>query len=169
MAVPGKVLNGAEPPLIPMSAMNKDGDPRMGEEAGLTAADAGHKAAALAELARIVESPSFRGSRRCCRLLEYSVHQVLKGYTPEDLKERTIGIEALQRPPDYDTSEDASVRVTANEVRKRLAQYYQGAGTSANPVIALPPGSYAVTFHWNAPSLPALSPDPEQVDATGKP
>ena len=116
------------------------------------------KAAATAELARVLESPPFRGSRRCCRLLEYSVQQVLKGTAQEGLKERTIGIEALQRPPDYDTSEDAIVRVTANEVRKRLAQYYQAAGNSGNPMIALPPGSYAVTFQWpNEAPAPELS------------
>jgi hypothetical protein len=116
------------------------------------------KAAALGELARVLESPAFRGSRRCCRFLEYSVHQVLKGSAQEGLKERTIGIEALQRPPDYDTGEDAIVRVTANEVRKRLAQYYQGAGSTANPVISLPAGSYAAAFHWHdqpAPVAPA--------------
>ncbi len=121
------------------------------------------KAATLAELARVVESPAFRGSRRCCRFLEYSVHQVLKGCAQEGLKERTIGIEALQRSPDYDTGEDAIVRVTANEVRKRLAQYYQGAGSTANPVISLPPGSYAAVFHWqdqpSIPTAPVLIPE----------
>lgn len=123
------------------------------------------KAAVLAELARIVEHSSFRGSRRCCRFLEYSVQQVLKGSTQEGLKERMIGIEALQRPPDYDTSEDAIVRVTANEVRKRLAQYYQNVPPSGTPVISLPLGSYAVSFHWPASgdsgrlaALPAANP-----------
>ncbi|HKE24719.1 MAG TPA: hypothetical protein VKB88_20300 [Bryobacteraceae bacterium] len=115
----------------------------------------------LAELARILESPHFRGSRRCCRFLEYSVQQVLKGGAQDGLKERTIGVEALQRPADYDTGEDAIVRVTANEVRKRLAQYYQGAGNHANPVIALPAGSYAAVFHWHATSPP---PDPAAPD-----
>ena len=122
------------------------------------------KAATLAELARVLESPAFRGSRRCCRFLEYSVHQVLKGCAQDGLKERTIGIEALQRPADYDTGEDAIVRVTANEVRKRLAQYYQGAGGVANPVISLPPGSYAAVFHWNdrpVPVTPAPLPQHE--------
>lgn len=117
------------------------------------------KAAILAELARILESPSFRGSRRCCRLLEYSVQQVLKGSPQDGLKERTIGIEVLQRPADYDTSEDAIVRVSANEVRKRLAQYYQTAENHGDPVIALPAGSYAVSFHWQTPAADPLAPE----------
>lgn len=113
------------------------------------------KAAVLAELARILESHSFRGSRRCCRFLEYSVQQVLKGGAQDGLKERTIGIEALQRSPDYDTGEDAIVRVTANEVRKRLAQYYQEAAGTPDPMIALPSGSYAAVFHWQVPASSA--------------
>jgi hypothetical protein len=117
------------------------------------------KDAVLRELARVLEGKSFRGSRRCSRLLEYSVQQVLKGCTPEELKERTIGIEALQRPPDYDTGEDAIVRVTANEVRKRLAQHYQREGAS-DPVIALPPGSYAAVFHWQESPAEPVPPQP---------
>jgi hypothetical protein len=119
------------------------------------------KATVLAELARIVEHPSFRGSRRCCRFLEYSVHQVLKGSMHDGLKERTIGVEALQRAADYDTSEDAIVRVTANEVRKRLAQYYQDAGSPANLMIGLPLGSYAASLQWlEAPETEPAPPVP---------
>jgi hypothetical protein len=106
------------------------------------------KAAVLAELTKILQHPSFRGSRRCCSFLDYSVQHVLNGPANEGLKERTIGVEALQRHADYDTSEDAIVRVTANEVRKRLAQYYQDSGPSGNPTISLPQGSYAVGFQW---------------------
>src|SRR5437870_3501683 len=85
------------------------------------------QAAARAELHRILKSKSFQGSRRCCRFLEYSAEHVLRGIHPEELRERNMGVEVFQRAPDYDTSEDAIVRVTANEVRKRLAQYYQEA------------------------------------------
>src|SRR5581483_7896903 len=118
--------------------------------------------AARAELERILASPAFRGSRRCCRFLEYSVQHVLQGNAQEDLRERSIGIEVFQRPPDYDTAEDAIVRVTANEVRKRLAQFYQETGTEAEPVITLPPGSYAAAFRWKPPitipGTPAAAP-----------
>src|ERR1044071_3649779 len=99
--------------------------------------------AVRAELERILLSPAFRGSRRCCRFLEYSVQHVLQGNAQEDLRERNIGIEVFQRSPDYDTAEDAIVRVTANEVRKRLAQFYQESGADSDPVITLPPGAYA--------------------------
>ena len=81
------------------------------------------ESAARAELQRILGSHVFRGSRRCCRFLEYSVQHVLQGNAQDELRERNIGVEVFQRPADYDTAEDAIVRVTANEVRKRLSQY----------------------------------------------
>src|SRR5436190_8112056 len=115
------------------------------------------ESAARAELERALTSPAFRGSRRCCRFLEYSVQHVLQGNAQEDLRERSIGIEVFHRPPDYDTAEDAIVRVTANEVRKRLAQFYQESGADSDLVITLPPGSYAVAFRWKPPNPP---PDP---------
>jgi hypothetical protein len=102
---------------------------------------------ALAQLQRILESPFFRSSQRCSRLLQYSVERVLAGCSHEDLKERIIGVEVFRREANYDTSQDSIVRVTANEVRKRLAQYYGTAGAD-KPVIELAAGSYAVTFRW---------------------
>lgn len=120
-----------------------------------------YRSAVLAELQLILASQSFRGSRRCCRFLEYSAQHVLNGASQE-LRERNIGIEVFQRPPDYDTAEDAIVRVTANEVRKRLAQYYQELDSEPDPVISLPPGSYAVTLRWRAAQPPAQVPNPAE-------
>jgi hypothetical protein len=57
------------------------------------------------------------------------------------LKERVIGVEVFGRPSAYNTSEDAIVRVTASDVRKRLRQHYWKNGTSAFR-INLPVGSY---------------------------
>jgi hypothetical protein len=69
------------------------------------------------------------------------------------LKERTIGIEAFDRPTSYDPSNDATARVKAGEVRKRLDLYYSDHG-SHNPVrIDLPSGTYVPEFHLvSAPS-----------------
>jgi hypothetical protein len=111
-----------------------------------------------AELSRILSSAEFKGSQRCCGLLEYSVEKVLEGSSREDLKERSVGIEVFKRHPDYETTDDPVVRVAANEVRKRLAQFYQRAGASADgPAILLPPGSYAAEFSWT-PTEPTPGP-----------
>jgi hypothetical protein len=76
------------------------------------------------------------------------VEHVLSGCKPEDLKERVIGYELFNRESDYDPSRDHQVRTAAGEVRKRLAQYYNKFGIGQNLRIEIPPGSYAVTFHW---------------------
>lgn len=110
------------------------------------------KEAVRAQLGRIVESEFFRGSQRCCRFLEYSVQHLLAGRSQDEIKERTIGVEVFHRPPDYDTAQDNIVRVTANEVRKRLAQYYGKARVDENPVITVPPGSYVVALEWQTPA-----------------
>src|SRR5579872_633614 len=104
-----------------------------------------------AELKRVLESPSFRPSRRCQKLLIYLVEETLSGKA-EALKERTVGVQVFGRSPAYDTSEDSSVRVCAGEVRKRLAQYYVDAARGRELRIELPPGSYVPLFHWIEPA-----------------
>ncbi len=103
-----------------------------------------------AELERILASSMFRGTRRSQEFLRYVVASALEGKT-DGLKERTIGMEVFDRPADYDTGDDSIVRVKANEVRKRLAQYYGEAGAPAEVQIDLPAGSYAPEFRWQTP------------------
>jgi hypothetical protein len=115
--------------------------------------------AALREHVReIIEGEAFKGSHRSGQFLSYIVEQALAGHL-ELLKERMIGIELFGRSPSYDTSEDAIVRVTASDVRKRLLQHYGKYGATSEFRIALPLGSYvpeivhehhAATGRWDA-------------------
>jgi hypothetical protein len=100
---------------------------------------------ALAELERLLASAAFRGSKRSSDFLRFVVNSRLQGH-PELLKERTVGVEVFGKPPDYDTSADAIVRVKANEVRKRLAQAYKDLGPAQEVEIDLPSGSYVPEF-----------------------
>jgi len=96
----------------------------------------------LRELEAILTSPHFRNSKRYPALLRYVVTETLAGNTGQ-LKERTLGVEVFHRPPDYDTNADPVVRLTAGEVRKRVAQYYQETGEASPLRIGIPLGSYA--------------------------
>lgn len=98
------------------------------------------------QLARILDSHHFRHSHRYPALLKYLVEQTLAGRSAE-LKERLLGIEVFRRAPDYDTNTDPVVRVTAAEVRKRLAQYYQEPGRDKEIRIEIPIGSYVPHFY----------------------
>lgn len=100
-------------------------------------------------LESVISSDAFSASKRCQDFLRLVVEHTLAGDL-DSLRERMIGAEMFGRPVDYDTSNDAVVRVRATEVRKRLAQYYSG--TATNPVVRfeLPSGSYVPEFHWSS-------------------
>ena len=92
-------------------------------------------------LTEITEGPAFKGSTRSAQFLEYIIWQSAAGKMA-DLKERTIGVKLFGRTPAYDTGEDAIVRVTASDVRKRLVQHYSGIGSASEFRIRLPSGGY---------------------------
>ncbi len=94
-------------------------------------------------LGEILTSPAFKGSRRSQQFLQHIVNRTIDGRADE-LKERNLGVELFARPATYDTGEDAIVRVTASDVRKRLQQFY----LVNNPEIRieLVSGSYTPEF-----------------------
>lgn len=122
------------------------------------------RAAVREQLERILASPLFRNSKRYPSLLRYVVEQVLEGHGSE-LKERTLGIEVFGRTPDYDTNLDPVVRISAAEIRKRIAQYYHEAGREEEIRIDLPLGSYVPEFRFPAKAKPAEAPVPVSIPA----
>lgn len=98
------------------------------------------------QLGRILASPAFHNSKRYAAVLKFIVDQALDGIG-DRLKERTIGIEVFDRPPDYDTATDHAVRSAVAEVRKRLAQYYLESARSELRIEILS-GSYIPQFRW---------------------
>lgn len=109
-----------------------------------------------AQLEKLLLSPHFRSSKRYPGLLRFVVEQALEG-KEDSLKERTLGIEVFHRAADYDTSLDPVVRMTAVEVRKRIAEYYQQPEHQNELKIELHPGSYIPLF-YRAEETPALLP-----------
>src|SRR5579862_6338248 len=109
--------------------------------------------AVLQQLDRMLKSRHFRNSRRYPAFLDHIVRHTLEGDL-DSLKERILGIEVFKRPHDYDTGADPVVRITAGEVRKRIALYYHDEGTEQELRIELPPGSYVPVFslHSNGAS-----------------
>ena len=99
------------------------------------------KALLQRSLEEITKGAAFKGSHRSAQFLEYVVHQSALGNL-DALKERVIGVELFGRVPSYDTGEDAVVRVTASDVRKRLLQHYSGNGNTSEFRITLPSGKY---------------------------
>jgi hypothetical protein len=109
-------------------------------------------------LQEVLSSDAFMGGHRAQCFLQLVVEHAIAGRS-DCLRERMIGAEMFGRPIDYDTGNDAVVRVKASEVRKRLAQYYQSLRTPPPIQIDLPAGSYAPQFHWAPASVPSTRAD----------
>src|ERR1700683_4061898 len=105
------------------------------------------KAAIEEQVERLLQPPFFSHSRRFPIFLRYVVQHTLAGQA-DAVKERTLGMEIFGRGANYDTSSDPIVRVTAAEIRKRIAQYYQEPGHDVEIRVSLPAGSYVPQFHW---------------------
>ena len=105
------------------------------------------KAAVRDQLERLLADPYFSHSKRFPTFLRFVTEQTLGGRS-DSINERWLGIEIFGRDPEYDTSADPVVRVTAAEIRKRIAQYYQDPAHTGELRITLPSGSYVPKFHW---------------------
>lgn len=116
----------------------------MSKAVGLPSEVASAIPAFRAHLRELADSSAFKGSRRSQQFLEHVVEKALAGES-EELKERSLGVELFGRDPSYDTGEDAIVRVTASDVRRRLQQYYSV--TNSRLRIELQAGSYTPHFH----------------------
>jgi hypothetical protein len=106
------------------------------------------KRAIEAQLERLLANPYFSHSRRFPAFLRYIVNATVNGQA-DLLKERTLGIEIFAKSANYDTALDPIVRVTAAEIRKRIAQYYQDPGHGNELKVSLPPGSYVPHFQFS--------------------
>jgi hypothetical protein len=98
------------------------------------------------QLERILAHSSFKNSQRYQAFLRYVVEEKLRD-NGVHLKERTIGVSVFHQRLNYDTNANSVVRVTAGEIRRRLAQYYLEANLEDEILIELPVGSYVPKFH----------------------
>jgi len=122
------------------------------------------KAAIEAQVERLLQNSHFSHSRRFPTFLRFVVQHALTGHS-DLVKERTLGIEIFGRDADYDTASDPIVRVTAAEIRKRIAQYYQDSGHENEIRLSLPAGSYVPQFQFppgpqNSEALTVISTEP---------
>jgi len=130
------------------------------------------KTAIHEQLNRLLANPFFSHSKRFPSFLRFVTEQTLAGNS-DSIKERTLGIEIFTRDANYDTASDPIVRVTAAEIRKRLALYYLDPAHQHELRIALPAGSYIPHFYWpkngNDPVLKALESDDALADGEAHP
>ncbi len=110
-----------------------------------------------ATLEKILASPAFAAAPRDQSFLRFVAEETLAGHGAE-LKETVIASGVFGRKADFDPRLDAIVRVVANHVRKRLAQYYATDGAGDPMIIEIPKGRYEPVFR--AREAPPAAPSP---------
>ncbi|HEX8713013.1 MAG TPA: hypothetical protein VF730_14135, partial [Terracidiphilus sp.] len=98
-----------------------------------------------AELTAVLASSSFSRAPTLAHLLSYLCEKLFSGQTAQ-IKEYSIGIEVFHRGPEFDQDTDSIVRVEANRLRRRLAEYYQAEGAQDRLRITIPLGQYVPRF-----------------------
>ena len=98
-----------------------------------------------AELDTVLGSGIFSRAPNLSSFLTYICERHFEGVA-DQIKEYNIAVEALGRPADFDQKKDSIVRVEAHRLRKRLAEYYAGAGADHPIQILIPNGQYAPKF-----------------------
>src|ERR1035437_1347777 len=99
-----------------------------------------------AELDAVLHSECFTRAPTLAHLLSYLCEKLFAGEARQ-IKEYSVGVEVFHRGPSFDQDSDSIVRVEANRLRKRLAEYYAGDGASHRLHIAIPLGQYVPQFN----------------------
>lgn len=97
----------------------------------------------------LLGTTAFASSKRSCAFLRYVVEETLAGRSAH-IKERVIGVDVFGRDARFDPQEESLVRVSAGEVRRRLARAYEEEGVS-DIRVELPVGSYCPVFRLQEP------------------
>lgn len=113
------------------------------------------------ELGLVLASETFQKAPNLARLLIYICAKHWEGKADE-LKEYTLGVEALSRPRDFDPSTNAVVRVEFHRLREKVKRFYETEGIDHPLILSLQPGHYAPRF---IPRDHALTSSATQADA----
>ncbi|UWZ85490.1 malectin [Occallatibacter riparius] len=108
------------------------------------------------ELAAVLRSKEFARAPRLAQFLEYLCEKLFAGETGQ-IKEYSIGVELFGRGVEFDQESDSIVRVEANRLRKRLAEYYATEGADHAMQIAIPLGQYVPEFVTKAGPVPVVA------------
>ena len=106
------------------------------------------------ELTSVLQSNLFARSPTLTHLLSYLCEKKFAGET-DQIKEYSVALDVFDRADSFDQDSDSIVRVQANRLRKRLAEYYATEGTTHSLHITIPVGQYIPSFETVAqPGLP---------------
>jgi TolB-like protein len=97
------------------------------------------------QIQRIFLCPAFSVSDILRRFLFYIVDETLYGRS-NTIKEYTIAVNVLNKPPSFKPQHDAIVRIHAGRLRRALNYYYKEQGIGDEIEITVPKGTYVPVF-----------------------
>ncbi len=106
-----------------------------------------------AELQAVLSSDLFARAPTLAHLLSYLCEKTFAGESHQ-VKEYSIAVDVFGRRESFDQDADSIVRVQANRLRKRLAQYYETEGASHRIHISIPVGQYVPVFEEKGGTAP---------------
>jgi hypothetical protein len=115
-----------------------------------------------AEIERILDSDTFRNSDALKRLLRFLADKMLSGEA-DQLKEYSVGIDALGKPPTYDPRRDSTVRIQVGRLRQKLSDYYDSEGAEDPVIVDLPKGHFKLICEARPVESSAVILDPSPV------
>ena len=102
------------------------------------------RATKKAILKEILNSKEFAFSQINKRLLKYLVDESIKNHSPT---EYDIAINVFDRDANFNPNEDAIVRVSIHNLRKKLENFYLHEGKHAKIQLEIPKGCYEIIFN----------------------
>jgi hypothetical protein len=109
------------------------------------------------QVRKVVGSEIFRTAPTLQLLLRFLAAKVLDEHAHE-IKEYTIGVEALGRRQDFDPKTDPIVRVQVYRLRQKLKEYYDLEGSQDSILVDIPRGHYLPRFESMSGLLAGLHP-----------
>lgn len=105
----------------------------------------------LAEVERIRASGVLGRGTQLLRLFDFLVGCRASARVPKEVE---VAVDCFERRVDIDVAQDATVRVTAHKLRRRLEEFYRDAGEPQR--LTIPRGEYRLAWQEAAPPAPRL-------------
>lgn len=114
-------------------------------------------------LQRLLSCESLEKSEASQKLLRYLAERALRGETP---KETEIAIDVFGRDASFNSAEESLVRVAVRALRRRLHDYYAGAGREDEVQFDIPKGGYRLVCIPRDVASPPAQDEPAAAPAS---
>ena len=108
------------------------------------------------QVERILASDTLHNSDVLRKLFRFLAEKTFSGEADE-LKEYSVGLDALGKPSTYDPRQDAGVRIQASRLRQKLDDYYRNEGANDLLIVELPKGRFKLAWHIKGPDVPSAA------------